>query len=418
MTPKATTSSSRAQSGNFSRLAAPHYFKELSHIPTLEPEQEFDLAKQLEDRELALWDRLLSLPAVLRVLQPRIRQHLQAHHDDKGAELLEAMARASARRSRSQDASPPSHAAPRRRGSTARSELAQHLRVQDPDRQLLDSLLETLQQAFRPAHGRRSPRSATAGRIDIHSPVVHKFVEELHPLDSAARASRNAFVRANLRLVIAMAHRYDNGRLPFADLIQEGNIGLIKAVGRFDHRKGCRFSTYAGWWIRHSLSRALADKARMVRIPVYLQARHHRISRAQIELSNKLGRAPTDDEVSASADISSTAVLGLRNTAPGEAVSLDRPVSEEDGRSFVDLLVDEESAAPGERLVSEESLSQVRRLLGELPAMEADILRQRFGLADGREHTLKEIGRQYNLCRERIRQIQQKALARMRDQMD
>jgi RNA polymerase primary sigma factor len=172
------------------------------------------------------------------------------------------------------------------------------------------------------------------------------------------KAAKNEFVKANLRLVVSIARRFNHGRLPLADLIQEGNIGLMKAVERYDYRRGFRFSTYASWWIRHAISRALADKGRAVRLPVHMIDAYHRIAKSQRELQSKLERPPSTQEIAAATGI-----------------------------------------------------------LGGLKPIEADILRKRFGLLNDRERTLKEIGDEYSLSRERVRQLQEQALGKMRRAM-
>jgi RNA polymerase primary sigma factor len=234
--------------------------------------------------------------------------------------------------------------------------------------------------------------------------------------DRAAAAARNAFVLANLRLVVSIARRFNHGRMALADLIQEGNIGLMKAVERYDYRRGFRFSTYASWWIRHAISRALADKGREVRLPVHMIDAYHRIACARRELLTKLGRQATVEELAQATQIAAGKIEKMRTYLVDQSLSLDRPVSDEDGRRFIEFLQDPsyQDGAPADRMAVEAQTEEVRALLGELKPIEADILRQRFGLDDDRELTLKEIGQKYNLSRERIRQLQEQALSKMR----
>jgi len=180
-------------------------------------------------------------------------------------------------------------------------------------------------------------------------------------------------------------------------------------------RRGYRFSTYASWWIRHAISRALADKGRAVRLPVHMIDAYHRVARSKRELSSKLGRQPTTDELGEATGIAAAKIEKMRSYLLDQSFSLDRPVSDEDGRKFIDFIQDPNAeTAPTDRLVEAAMNTEVRTLLDHLKPMEADILRQRFGLDTDKELTLKEIGEKYNLSRERIRQLQEQALLKMR----
>ncbi|HEX2568212.1 MAG TPA: sigma-70 family RNA polymerase sigma factor, partial [Polyangia bacterium] len=231
-----------------------------------------------------------------------------------------------------------------------------------------------------------------------------------------AENAKNDFVKANLRLVVCLAQRYNHGALPFADLVQEGNLGLMKAVDRFDHRRGYRFSTYATWWIRHAIQRALADKGRAIRLPVHLLDSRHRVTRWKRILEGRLGREPTAEELSVASGIVPEKLAALESVSMHQPISLDSPLGDEDDdRKLIDLVRDPNAAGRtvaddlGDRAMVQEMLAQLRKL----KPVEADILRQRFGLDTGEEQTLAEIGQKYRLSRERIRQLQEQALGKL-----
>jgi RNA polymerase primary sigma factor len=258
--------------------------------------------------------------------------------------------------------------------------------------------------------------AATAARF-VPTIAYRKYLDRIRLAAGRSRSVKNVFVKANLRLVVSIARRYNRGRLPLIDLIQEGNIGLMKAVERFDHSRGYRFSTYASWWIRHAISRALADKGRAVRIPVHMLDTHNRIQRATQAVLARTGREPTLEELERETGIPQEKLDKVSGAWADTPFSLDRPVGDEDGRKFIDFLQDESTITPYESLANHNWSAEVRRLLTTLTPIESRIIRWRFGLDDEDELTLKEIGDKYNLSRERIRQLQEQALGKIRRQM-
>jgi RNA polymerase primary sigma factor len=361
------------------------YFDKIADHDLLGRDGEIALAKRIEDEEIEVWRRILSFsPARATVLSTL---------DGAGIVLpnTTALERAASRYSKKREEKNKQALAIQAR------EAASFVRERDRDREHLAAVLLAIDEGAAKGRGRANWRRS------------------IETANRAAAQTRQRFVQCNLRFVVTMSHKFRGHGVPMEDLIQEGNLGLIKGVDRFDYRRGYRFSTYAGWWIRHMMGRAVANASRTVRIPVHVQDMNQQISRAQRELSATLGREVTDQEIADLCQIPVERVSTTRSLVRASAISLDEPLAD-DGPTRLDLLTspanDQES--PFESIMHREDETHMKSLLRTLPPMQVDVLRKRFGLGGRSPLTLREIGEEYSLSRERIRQIQDKALQSLR----
>ncbi len=402
------------------------YFREMAAHPVMTQEEEHRSAVAVESAEIDHWVTLLSyLPAAefgLDALDRALPEDVEKEGAEKIAiaqlpklrRLLRTFRKAAYKISATEE----------REYRALCESMGRSVRLQDSDRLWVAAVEAS---AHRLAHGadnderdilsdeeEPAPKSLTSFEP---SAAYHKWLERVRASAVASKAAKNSFVKANLRLVVSIARRYNRGRLPLIDLIQEGNIGLMKAVERYDHSRGYRFSTYASWWIRHAISRAIADKGRAVRIPVHMLDTHNRIQRATQAVVARTGEEPSLQELERETGIPQDKLDKVKAAWTDTPFSLDRAVGDEDGRKFIDFLEDEQALSPYETLANQKWTSEVRRLLTTLSPIESRIIRWRFGLDDEEELTLKEIGDKYNLSRERIRQLQEQALGKIRKQM-
>jgi RNA polymerase primary sigma factor len=409
------------EGGGDSMLA--RYFREMATHPVMGPEEELQTAIEVERAEVEHWAAILAyIPAAdyaLDSLEKDLPVGEEAIELPQLAELRKLLK--TFKKQRNKVTRPQE-----KRYRDWCVSLAKAIRLADSDRLWIAHAEDVVRKlGEEPDDEERDQQldqdegqPEVSGKPHIAPTLAYtKCLSKISEASARSRLVKNKFVKANLRLVVSIARRYNRGRLPLIDLIQEGNIGLMKAVERFDHTRGYRFSTYASWWIRHAISRALADKGRAVRIPVHMLDTHNRIQRATQAVLARTGREPSLPELERETGIPQEKLDKVKGSWAETPFSLDRPVGDEDGRKFIDFLQDDNSLSPYDALANQKWNAEVRRLLTTLTPIESRIIRWRFGLDDEDELTLKEIGDKYNLSRERIRQLQEQALGKIRKHM-
>jgi RNA polymerase primary sigma factor len=375
------------------------YFREMANHRVLAPAEELEAARRIHQLEVGFWRALFSHVPAFETVARVVELHVEEVPPEIASlrKLAKTFKKALLKKEQA-------------RWDELVEPLALKMRELDADRLFVADAQKSVE---RLAGTNTSERDMVVGQFQV-TVAFRKYLEDVRLAQRAQQEAKNRFVTANLRLVVSIARRYNHGRMPLIDLIQEGNFGLLKGVERFDHTRGYRFSTYASWWIRHAINRALADKARVVRVPVHMLDTYQRVARVARAIEAQTGREATPEEIEKETGVSADKLKQLQQSTPVAPFSLDRNVGDEDGRRFIDFIPAEDTPSPHEDLETKTWSEQLQQLMKTLTPMEARIVRWRFGLDNEDELTLKEIGDKYNLSRERIRQLQEQALGKMR----
>jgi RNA polymerase primary sigma factor len=413
------------------------YLKEIGKVPLLTADQEVAIGRRIEIGQTALRRALGGIPMIvakLLTLVDRLR-HGEMQADDlillpEGGDLdpeemkpilstFNRIRRLEREIERLQE-----HLAHKRRGKTSRANYQQwiarnreaiqgHVEELPLKPVLLDELVADIRSGA--DRMRALPRGKALTELErqvgLNRRALLVTLRQIEQHDRVVRQAKKELMEANLRLVVSVAKRYLGSELSLLDLVQEGNIGLMKAVDRFQYRRGFKFSTYATWWIRQAITRAIADHSRTIRIPVHMVETLNRISRVNRTLLNELGREPTPEELAQRTGVPAKKVRLILESSR-KPLSLETPIGEDS--ELGDFLEDKGAESPNDTLITQDLTNQVERALSTLSPKEKEILRLRFGIGEEGEHTLEEVGKRFSVTRERIRQIETKALRKLR----